>query len=619
MSFGAEIEEKLKKLPDCPGVYQMKDKSGKIIYIGKAKVLKNRVRQYFHSSAGHNLKTKIMVENIADFDYIICDSEMEALVLESNLIKEYKPKYNILLKDDKHYPYIKLTLNEEYPRILYVRRMENDGAKYFGPYPPGYSMRETPDLLKNIFKVAHCKKQFPRDIGKDRPCIYHAMGKCMAPCQGNISSEDYKKLFGSIASFMEGKDKEVIDSLTEDMYRASDRLEFELAAALRDKIEAVKRLSERQKVITDNDADIDVFALAAEDSLACVEAFYIRHGKLIGRDCFNISNSVADSGGEILESFVTQYYREEYYIPKTVLLSCETADTDMLERWFYELHGKKTEVKVPRRGANKHIVDMAVENAEKNIVNIKTEKVREQLRQSAVLELAAALKLEVVPDRIEAYDISHISGKDSVASMVVFKNGRPAKRDYRIFKLDEDIGNDDAESMRHTLTRRFTHEQRKGDNRFGELPDLILMDGGLGQVHAAQEVLRRLNIDIPVFGMVKNDKHRSRGIVGDEGELTLPPGSSAFRLVAQLQEEVHRVAIEYHRKLRNKHITESELDKIEGIGEVRKAALLKRFKSVAGIKKASAEELRAVKGIGAEAAERICRYFCENESEEDKA
>lgn len=608
------IEEKLQKLPDCPGVYQMKDKTGKIIYIGKAKVLKNRVRQYFHSSANHNLKTRLMVNNIADFDYIICDSEMEALVLESNLIKEYKPKYNILLKDDKHYPYIKLTLNEEYPRVLYVRRIENDGAKYFGPYPSGFSVRETLDLLKNIFKISHCKKQFPRDIGKERPCIYHSMGQCMAPCQGTVSSEEYRKLFKSIAAFMEGKDKEVINELTEEMYRASDNLEFEMAAVLRDRIESVKRLSERQKVITDTDADMDVFALAAEDSLACVEVFYIRHGKLIGRNSFDVSNSVADSGGETLESFVTQYYRGEYYIPKIVLLSHEVTDADMLERYFYELRKKRTVVKTPLRGANKRIVDMAVENAEKNIVNMKTEKVKEQLKVNAVIELAAALKLEVIPDRIESYDVSHISGKDSVSSMVVFKNGRPAKRDYRRFKLDEGIGNDDVESMRQTLMRRFTHEQRRADDHFSELPDLIMMDGGLGQVHVAQEVLNELGIDIPVFGMVKNDKHRSRGIVGDEGELTLPPGGSAFRLVVQIQEEVHRFAIEYHRKLRNKHLTESELDKIEGIGKVKKAELLKRFRSISNIKKANVADLCGVRGISTEIAERIYKYF-HNEDE----
>lgn len=602
------IEEKLKKLPDCPGVYQMKDKSGKIIYIGKAKVLKNRVRQYFHSSAGHNLKTQLMVSHIADLDYIICDSEVEALVLESNLIKEYQPKYNILLKDDKHYPYIKLTMNEDYPRILYVRRIENDGAKYFGPYPAGFSVRETFDLLKNIFRIAHCKKQFPRDIGKERPCIYYAMGRCIAPCQGNVSSEEYKKLFHSIAAFMEGKDQEVIDELTDEMYTASENLEFEMAAALRDRIQSVKALSQRQKVITDNDADMDVFALAAEDGLSCVEAFYIRHGKLIGRDSFDVSNAAQDSG-EVLESFVTQYYRGEYYIPKMILLSHEIEDERMLEQYLFELRGKRTQVRTPQRGANKRIVDMALENASKNIMNMKTEKVKEQLKANAVIELAQALCLEVVPDRIESYDISHTAGADSVASMVVFVNGRPSKKEYRHFKLDPEIGNDDAASMRHVLTRRFTHESRKGDGRFAALPDLILMDGGLGQVHAAQEVLAALGLEIPVFGLVKNDKHRSRGVVGDFGEITLPPQGSAFRLTAQIQEEVHRFAIEYHRKLRNKHVEESELDKIPGIGKARKAQLLKQFKGIANIKKAAPSDLRQVKGISPQLAEAVYKHF----------
>ncbi len=602
------IEEKLKKLPDCPGVYQMKDKTGKIIYIGKAKVLKNRVRQYFHSSAGHNLKTQLMVSNIADLDYIICDSEVEALVLESNLIKEYQPKYNILLKDDKHYPYIKLTMNEEYPRVLYVRRIENDGAKYFGPYPAGFSVRETLDLLKNIFRISHCKKQFPRDIGKERPCIYYSMGRCMAPCQGNVSSEEYKKLFRSIAAFMEGRDQEVIDELTAEMYKASENLEFEMAAVLRDRIQSVKALSQRQKVITDNDADMDVFALAAEDGLSCVEVFYIRHGKLIGRDSFDVSNTVSDNG-EALESFVTQYYRGEYYIPKMILLSHETEDETMLERYLFELRGKRTQVRCPQRGANRRIVEMALENASKNIMNMKTEKVKEQLKANAAIELARALCLEVVPDRIESYDISHTSGADSVASMVVFVNGRPAKKEYRHFRLDPEIGNDDAASMKHVLTRRFTHESRKGDGRFAAMPDLILMDGGLGQVHAAREVLDGLGLDIPVFGMVKNDRHRSRGIVGDFGEITLPPQGSAFRLTAQIQEEVHRFAIEYHRKLRGKHIEESELDKVPGIGKAKKAGLLKQFRSIGNIKKASRADLCRVRGISPALADGIYKHF----------
>ncbi len=609
MAASEVIDEKLKKLPETPGVYLMKDKSGRIIYVGKAKVLKNRVRQYFHSSAGHSAKTRMMVSRVADLDYVICDSEMEALVLESNLIKEYKPKYNILLKDDKHYPYIKLTMNEDYPRMLYVRRIENDGAKYFGPYPTGYSVRETMDLVKNIFKIAHCKKQFPRDIGKERPCVYHSMGRCLAPCTGSVSKEDYRALFKAAAAFLEGKDDEVINALTAEMRRAAGNLEFEMAASLRDRIESVKALGERQKVLTASDADIDVFALAAEDGLACVEAFYIRHGKLIGRDSFDLSNSISDDAGEMLESFVTQYYRGGLYVPKTVLLSHEVADADMLERWFRQLRGKKTEVKTPMRGANRQIVDMALENAGKNIMNMKTEKVKERLKVNAVIELAEALKLEVIPDRIESYDVSHISGRDSVSSMVVFKNGRPSKKDYRRFKLDEAIGNNDAESMRQTLTRRFTHERRKGDGRFGELPDLILMDGGLGQVHAARAVLEELGLDIPVYGMVKNDKHRSRGIVGDEGELTLPPSGSAFRLVAQIQEEVHRFAIEYHRKLRNKRLTESELDAVSGVGPAKKAALLRRFKTVAAIKKATPEELAEADGVGKALAETIYGYF----------
>lgn len=603
------IEEKLAKLPDKPGVYMMKNAAGTVIYVGKAKVLKNRVRQYFHASANHSAKTLVMVSKIHDLDYIICDSEMEALVLESNLIKEYKPKYNILLKDDKHYPYLKITMGEEYPRLLYVRRIENDGAKYFGPYPSGYSIRETLKLVRDIFMIPHCAKRFPRDIGKERPCLYHAMGRCSAVCTGNIGAEEYRETFKSIIKFLEGKDSEVIDSLREEMRSAAAALEFERAALLRDRIDSVLRLGERQKVITDSGGDMDVVAAAAADSLASAEVFYIRGGKLIGSDSFNLSAALALEPPRLLSDFLPQFYSRDNFIPETVLISDEIEDCSALEAYLSGKRGKKVSVKVPQRGDNRKTVEMALKNAYKNIENYKTEQVREKLRGAAVIELASALALEVIPDRIEAYDISHISGTDTVASMVVFKNGRSARREYRRFKIRTVDGANDTASMREVLMRRFTHEQNKGDGRFASLPDLILLDGGIAQLNAVKELFAELNVDIPVFGMVKDDRHRTRGIVSEQGEAFLNPTGAAFRLVTNIQDEVHRFAIEYHRKLHEKKIVASELENIGGIGKQKRIALMKHFKSIAKIKQAPVEELAEVKGISRKNAEAIHEFF----------
>ncbi len=603
------IREKLNKLPAKPGVYMMKDASCRIIYVGKAKVLRNRVRQYFQASANHSVKTQIMVSKISDLDYIICDSEMEALVLESNLIKENKPRYNILLKDDKHYPYIKITVNEEYPRMLFVRRIENDGAKYFGPYPSGYSIKETMKLLKDIFLLPHCKKQFPRDIGKDRPCLYHAMGRCSAPCQGNVSKAEYRKLFKSIAAFLDGKDEEVIEGLEKEMLEASANLEFERAALLRDRAASVKRLGQEQKVITDSIGDIDVIAAAAEDGLSSAEVFYIRGGRLIGRDSFDLSDSINLDSSQLLTEFVPGFYSRDNFVPKTILLSHIIDDMENVEGYLTEKAGKRVYIKVPVRGDNKKTVDMAYNNALKNIVNYKTKKVQEKLINDAVVELAQALGLEVIPDRIESYDISHISGSDSVASMIVFENGKSAKKEYRRFKIKTVEGANDTASLREVLFRRFTHEDREGDGRFIKLPDLILLDGGKGQLSTIRELFAELNIDVPVFGMVKDDKHRTRALLGEGGEVYINPVSSVFHLVENIQNEVHRFAIEYHRKLHRKNTIESELEKIEGIGKNKRIALLKHFKSIGKIKTASIDELCDVKGINRKNAENIYTYF----------
>lgn len=605
------IEEKLNKLPRKPGVYMMKDAAGRIIYVGKAKVLRNRVRQYFQASANHSVKTAVMVSKICDLDYIICDSEMEALVLESNLIKENKPRYNILLKDDKHYPYIKITMNDEYPQMLFVRRIENDGAKYFGPYPSGYSIKETMELLKNIFLLPHCKKQFPRDLKKERPCLYYSMGRCSGICQGNVSAEDYKRIFKNIIKFLEGKDDEVAAQLEEEMREAAQNLEFERAALLRDRAASVKRLGEQQKVICDSGGDIDVIAAAAEDSLSSAEVFYIRGGRLIGRDSFDLSSAVNQEPRQLLSEFVPRFYSRDNYIPETVLLSHYIDDLEAVETYLSEKRGKRAYIKVPVRGGNKKTVDMAYNNALKNIENYKTVQVREKLRQASVTELAKALGLEVIPDRIESYDISHISGTDSVASMIVFENGKSARKEYRRFKIKTVEGANDTASLREVLYRRFTHEKRETDGKFSTLPDLILLDGGKGQLNAIKSLFAEMGIDIPVFGMVKDEKHRTRALLSEEGEVYLNPVSSVFNLVANIQDEVHRFAIEYHRSLHRKNVTESELEKVGGIGKQKRIALLKHFRSIAKIKTASLDELVAVKGISLKNAEDIKAYFNE--------
>lgn len=603
------IEEKLSKLPDRAGVYMMKDASGKIIYVGKAKVLKNRVRQYFQNSAKHSIKTQVMVSKIADFDYIVCDSEMEALVLESNLIKENKPRYNILLKDDKHYPYIKITVKEKYPRMLYVRRIENDGAKYFGPYPSGYSIKETMELLKDIFKLPHCKKVFPRDMYKERPCLYYSMNRCSGVCQGGIRDTEYRKLIKNIIRFLDGKDEEVIQSLTDEMKEASDNLEFERAALIRDRIDSVKRLSEKQKVITDGGGDSDIIAVAAQDGLSSGEVFYIRAGRLIGRDSFDLSGTLNATEKELTEDFLSRFYERDNFIPPNIYTSAEFDGKEALEEYLTQKKGRRVHIYAPQKGMNKRTVDMAYDNALKNIENYKTKQVKEQLRKNSVTEISAALGLEVIPDRIEAYDISHISGTDTVASMVVFENGRSNKKEYRRFKVNTVEGANDTASLKEVLQRRLTHEMRKGDGHFKSLPDLILLDGGTAQLNAVQELFSEMNVDIPVFGMVKDDNHRTRALLSGEGEVHLRPTSSAFHLITNIQDEVHRFAIEYHRLLREKHITQSELEKIDGIGKQKKIALLSHFKSISKIKKASVEELTQVKGISKKNAEDIVNYF----------
>lgn len=611
------LEEKIKMLPTSPGVYIMKNKDGKIIYVGKAKVLKNRVKQYFQASSNHTPKVKAMIANIADFEYILCDSEMEALVLECNLIKEHTPKYNILLKDGKHYPYIKLTMNEEYPKMLFVRKIEQDGARYFGPYPTGFGVSETFDIVKEIFKVAHCKKTFPRDIGKERPCLYYSMGRCVAPCSGKISKEEYREIFLQIEKFLSGNDKELTEKLEKEMKHAAENFEFEKAALCRDKLTALKNLAEKQKVLSDKDEDCDVLAVCTEDILASVELFTIRGGKMIGSHSFDIKGDGTLDEKEVLSDFADQYYTNDVYVPKTIYLSCAIESEDTLAEYLTKKRGNKVTVVVPKIGERRKFVDMAQKNAKHNIEKMKTAEIKEKMKIHSLVELAQALKLEVIPDRIESYDISHTSGEENVAAMAVFKNGKPSKRDYRIFKINTVEGANDIASLREVLMRRFTHEEREKDGKFEELPDLILMDGGTAQLNCAREVLRELKIDIPVFGMVKDDRHRTRGVVSEDGEVYLKPTGGAIRLVTYIQDEVHKTAIEYHRKRRERKMLGSELLNIDGIGDKKRKDLMMHFKSINAIKNAEIDELCKVKGISEKYAKNIYEYFRGVKKDED--
>lgn len=605
------IAEKLANLPALPGVYIMKDSRGKIIYVGKAKILKNRVRQYFHESANHTPKVVAMVSHIADFEYIVCDSEYEALCLESNLIKKNLPKYNILLKDDKHYPYIKVTLNEEYPKIMSVRRIENDGARYFGPYPGRGTVKNTLDAVRKIFKVQHCKKQFPRDIGRDRPCIYYSMGRCIAPCTGRVPSAEYKKLFKDICSFLDGNNSKLTESLEAQMNEYAQNFEFEKAAAVRDKIFGIKKLENSQKVINEKTKDIDVIAFASNADICIFRIFFIRNGKMIGDDIYKDETAVSLEKELAVEDFVRAYYGSKALIPDFVYCSVSPDSTETLSKWLTELKGKKCEVRVPQRGEGKSLLTMAEKNAEISLAQYKIDILTNNSKKQAAEDLGKVLELESTPERIEAYDISNTSGSENVGSMIVFENGRPKKSEYKKFKIKYIVGSNDYDCMREVLSRRFLR-YHDGDKAFDTLPALILVDGGVGHVHAALEALHNLDINVPVFGMAKDDRHRTRALVGADGEVSLPVHSAAFRLVTFIQDEAHRFAITYHKKLRGKKVIESELEGIKGVGKKRQRELLKHFKSLKNIKAASLAELEAVPAIDKNTAKNIYDFFQNN-------
>jgi excinuclease ABC subunit C len=621
MSTILSLEDKLKNLPEQPGVYIMRDEDNGIIYVGKAINLKNRVRQYFQNSRGHSPKVLAMVERIRDLEYIITDSELEALILECNLIKKHRPKYNILLKDDKHYPYIKITVNEDYPRIMTTRDIKKDGAKYFGPYTDVGAVSRTIELIKKLFPIRTCSKNIRKTAGKERPCLNYYINRCMGPCQGDVDIQAYKDMVKGILLVLEGKQDEILGELETKMQQAAESLDFERAAELRDSIASVRKLAERQKIISSAMGDQDVIAMARADGAVCIQIFFIRGGKLLGREHFLLEGGDAEDNGAVILSFVKQFYNGDTFVPKEVLLQYETEDMEIIESWLSEKRGSKVKVIVPQKGEKQKLVEMVAKNAE-DAIQLLVEKYRqdEEKTLGAIRELADYMGLSKAPRRIEAFDISHLQGVENVGSMIVFENGKAKNRDYRRFKIKHVEGANDYESMREVLERRFRHglkeqaqlkqEGKEAETgKFAVFPDLILIDGGLGQVHAVLPVLRELSISIPVCGMVKDDKHRTRGLIYEDQEILVPINSHAFRLMTNVQDEAHRFAISYHRSLRSKATVKSQLDEVPGIGPARRQALLKKFGSLKNIKAASIEELSAVPGMNKKAAEMIHNYF----------
>ncbi len=617
-----DLENELKNLPELPGVYIMHDKDKRVIYVGKAKILKKRVRQYFQKSASHSAKVRAMVSHISYFEYIVTDSEIEALALECTLIKRYSPKYNILLKDDKQYPYIKVTINEEWPRIFKTRNLKNDGAKYFGPYMGVSTIKNTLDIIQSIFIPPTCSRKFPRDINKGRPCLNYHIKNCFAPCTGNISNKEYRKVFFDICAFLEGNHKKLVDELTEQMKQASLEMQFEKAAALRDKIKAIKSIDEKQKVInSDRQNDLDVIAVTREDGIAFVEIFFIRCGKLSGREDFRIDECEDVSFGDIINDFMKIFYQTSSFLPCEILVQYEFDDMGLIGEWLSEKKGRKVNVICPKRGEKVRLIEMAEKNAGIALENYKINKIRFEDRQRIASGIGELLGIETPVIRIEAYDISNTSGADNVASMVVFENGKPAKSKYRKFKIKSFEGADDYRSMQEIIYRRLNEAREESekissgeisqkDAKFLPLPDVIFLDGGKGHISAVAKILEMCEVEIPVFGMVKDDKHRTRALLSENGEIGINPSSSFFHLITRIQDEVHRTAIGYHRALHGK--ISSELDKINGVGEARRNALLTHFKSVDEIKKASFEQIMNVEGITKRVAQSIYDYFNKN-------
>lgn len=619
------FEEELKKLPKEPGVYIMRDDKDVILYVGKAVNLHNRVRSYFRENIGRGPAIDKMVTLIARFEYIVTDSELEALVLENNLIKEYSPKYNTLLKDDKTYPYIKVTVGEEFPRILFSRTMKKDKSRYFGPYSSAAAVKDTIELLNKLYCLRTCNRSLPRDIGLERPCLNYHIKQCMAPCQGYVDKEQYREQVNRALDFLNGNYQSVLKDLEGKMKAAAQELDFETAAGYRDLYNSVKQVSQKQKITDSVGEDKDIIALYQDETEAVVQVFFVRDGKLIGREHYDMTHVSEGNKPAILQDFVKQFYAGTPFIPRELMLQYEIEDGELIEKWLSQRKGSRVYLRVPKIGSKEKLVELAAQNA-KHILEQDRERLKREEGRTigAVKEIAALLGLEHV-ERMEAFDISNINGFENVGSMIVFEKGKPKPSDYRKFRIRTVSGPDDYACMREVLTRRFTHgmeeraeleekEMEKEYGSFTKFPDLIMMDGGRGQVNIALSVLDELHMDIPVCGMVKDDNHHTRGLYFNNVELPIDTRSEGFKLITRIQDEAHRFAIEYHRSLRSKAQVKSVLDDIPGIGPARRKALMRHFKSIEDIRKATVEELLEVPELTRNVAEEIHGFFEKKES-----
>lgn len=613
-----DFEEELKKLPEKPGVYIMHDANDAIIYVGKAVKLRNRVRQYFRPSHNEGIKKDQMVKQIARFEYIITDSELEALILECNLIKEHRPKYNTMLRDDKTYPYIKVTLGEEFPRVLFCRQIKKDKSKYFGPYTSATAVKDTIDLLHKLYQIRTCNRKLPKDIGKERPCLNYHIHQCQAPCQGYITKEEYAQNIEHVLEFLNGNYQGILKELEEKMQKASQEMEFEKAIEYRELLNSVRAVAQKQKITNTDGEDKDIIAMAKDDRDAVVQVFFIRGGKLIGRDHFYLRIGNEETESAILTTFLKQFYAGTPYIPKELMLQSQVEEPEVIAEWLSKRKGQKVYIRIPQKGSKERLVELAKKNAELVLSQDKERMKREEGRTiGAMKEIAALLGMEEIK-RVEAFDISNTSGFESVGSMIVYEKGKPKRSDYRKFKLRTVQGPDDYASMYEVLTRRFRHglqEQQELEDgsqelgNFNRFPDLLMMDGGKGQVNIALAVLEELHLDIPVCGMVKDDNHRTRGLYYQNEEIPMDKNSEGFRLITRIQDEAHRFAIEYHRSLRSKSQVHSVLDDIPEIGAARRKALMRNFDSIDDIRNAEIEELEAVESMNRRSAEAVYKFF----------
>lgn len=611
------IQEELKKLPGKPGVYLMHDEKDAIIYVGKAISLKNRVRQYFQSSRNKGAKIEQMVTHISRFEYIVTDSELEALVLECNLIKEHRPKYNTMLMDDKSYPFIKVTVNEPFPRVMLARQMKKDKAKYFGPYTSAGAVKDTIELIRKLYHIRSCNRSLPKDIGKERPCLNYHIHQCQAPCQGYISQEEYRKSIDEVVRFLNGHYDLVLKELEEKMMAASDSLEFEKAIEYRELLTSVQKVAQKQKITDTAGDDRDIIAMASEGEDAVVQVFFIRSGRLIGRDHFYLKSAENDTEGEILSSFIKQFYAGTPYIPAELMLPEEIEDQDIIEEWLTARRERRVHLRIPKKGTKEKLVELAQKNAQMVLKNDRERLKREEGRTiGAVKELEKILGLKGII-RMEAYDISNTNGFDSVGSMVVYEHGKPKRNDYRKFKIKTVQGPDDYASMNEVLTRRFGHGLREQQEEsetggFQIFPNLIMMDGGRGQVNIALEVLEKLHLHIPVCGMVKDDNHRTRGLYFNNTELPIDRNSECFRLITRIQDEAHRFAITFHRQLRSKGQVHSVLEDIPGVGPARRKDLMRCFENIDAIRNATVEELKELPSMNEKSAQEVYKFFHQN-------